>query len=76
MNNKKEFDIKWHLSKKHPFDTWMAKNLKDNIRIIDEHECRSAWNSAISAAIRTVNKSNDFDVVNNLKGLKHSNYEQ
>jgi hypothetical protein len=60
----------YHKKRKTPFHDWMANNIKNNIRIIDENECREAWNAAITASIRKVNKSDDFSIIQNLRKLK------
>lgn len=55
---------------KKAFSNWMANNIKNGIDITDENECRAAWNAAISSAIRMANRSNDFNIIDNLKKLK------
>ena len=55
---------------KKAFSNWMASNIKNGIRIVDENDCMEAWNASITAAIRIANRSNGFDLIDNLKKLK------
>lgn len=62
---------KLHYKKnKSAFSTWMINNTKNRVRIADINDCRNAWNSAITAAIRVVNRSNMYNVIANLQKLK------
>lgn len=70
MNSHAKFYYDEYKKDKKAFSNWMANNIKNNIRIVDENDCREAWNAAITAAIRIANRSNEFDLIDNLKKLK------
>lgn len=73
LNSHSKFYYNQYKKEKNAFSNWMATNIKNGIQIIDENECKEAWNAAITSAIRTVNKSNMFDVIDNLRKLKNKN---
>lgn len=70
MDSRAKFYYDAYKKDKKAFSNWMANNIKNNIRIVDENDCREAWNAAITAAIRIANRSNEFDLIDNLKKLK------
>ncbi len=70
MNSHDKFYYDAYKKDKKAFSNWMANNIKNNIRIVDENDCREAWNAAITAAIRIANRSNEFNLIDNLKKLK------
>jgi hypothetical protein len=73
LNSSQQYHYDAYKKEKTAFSNWMATNIKNGIRIVDENECKNAWNAAITYAIRTVNKSNMFDVIDNLQKLKNRN---
>lgn len=70
MDSHAKFYYNAYKADKKAFSNWVANNIKNGIRIVDMNDCRDAWNAAISSAIRAVKKSNDSNVIDNLKKLK------
>jgi hypothetical protein len=70
MDSHAKFYYDAYKKDKKAFSNWMANNIKNGIRIVDQNDCREAWNAAITAAIRMANRSNQFDLIDNLKKLK------
>jgi hypothetical protein len=70
MDSHTKFYYDAYKKDKKAFSNWMANNIKNGIRIVDQNDCREAWNAAITAAIRMANRSNEFDLIDNLKKLK------
>jgi len=70
MDSHTKFYYDAYKKDKKAFSNWMANNIKNGIRIVDQNDCREAWNAAITAAIRMANRSNQFDLIDNLKKLK------
>lgn len=70
LNKSEQFYYNAYKKDKHPFSNWHANNIKNGVRIVDYNDCSLAWNKAIEYAIRIVNKSNYFDIINNLRKLK------
>ena len=70
MDSHAKFYYDAYKKDKKAFSNWMANNIKNGIRIVDQNDCREAWNVAITAAIRIANRSNEFDLIDNLKKLK------
>lgn len=70
MSKHDQFYYNAYKKDKNAFSNWMANNIKNDIHIIDVNECRDAWNAAITAAIRRVNKSNNYNVIDKLRDLK------
>ena len=70
MDSHAKFYYDAYKKDKKAFSNWMANNIKNGIRIVDQNDCREAWNAAITAAILIANRSNEFDLIDNLKKLK------
>lgn len=70
MDPRAKFYYDAYKKDKKAFSNWMANNIKNDNRIVDENDCREAWNAAITAAIRMANRSNQHDIIDNLRKLK------
>lgn len=70
MSKHERFYYYEYKKEKNAFSNWMANNIKNGIRIIDVNDCEEAWNAAITACIRRVNYSNNYNVIDKLQDLK------